>query len=361
MAPLVERIATDSRVMRADKIKAGKTIDKEKKLREEEVAMEEMQYKETEEREDEREQGQKRRISNLLKLVLSFLAIAGLWQLWYTLQLGNSLQDYLSEDPGFWWSGSVYVVALLITLIVCAAAAGRVGFVPEVVSTLQFICMTLGVVSSPWAFASRDGWSPLRAMGLTLLDDHPREWPAVVGLIATIGYVIVVMYTRRGDEPVPDGVAKRREAMLQFTALPPLVVLASTAFLASRMDSWQVWLSTASWWALVAVVEIILVWPALNLKGYRTWVPAVIMGAAAFLHIVGQWFSPVQYIFQDIWMGSCSAGFICPGGAFGISSPNGWLSPGDVFSPGGLAILALLLYVVPLYVRWVLTRKKSDV
>lgn len=31
VAPLVERIATDSRVMRADKIKAGKTIDKEKK------------------------------------------------------------------------------------------------------------------------------------------------------------------------------------------------------------------------------------------------------------------------------------------------------------------------------------------
>ena len=44
--PLVERIATDSRVMRAGRNKAGKIVDEEKKLREEEVAMKEMQHKE---------------------------------------------------------------------------------------------------------------------------------------------------------------------------------------------------------------------------------------------------------------------------------------------------------------------------
>jgi len=42
----VERIATDSRVMRAGRNKAGKIVDEEKKLREEEVAMKEMQHKE---------------------------------------------------------------------------------------------------------------------------------------------------------------------------------------------------------------------------------------------------------------------------------------------------------------------------
>ena len=344
----------------AAEIKARKAAEEEKKRREEEAAAEEKRRREAEEREAELQRRRQRRGPNLKALIMPFLGIAGLWQLWYALQLGNSFQEYLLGEPDFWRSGLTYLVALLVTLLGCAPAAGRAGFAPGAVSVLQFAFMILGVAGSPWMYTSWSGQSPLQAMGLTLLRNNPREWPAVAGLIATAGYVAVIMYTRRGSEPAPDDLKEKREMMVLTVVCPSLIVFAAAALFASWKGSWQVWLSTVAWWALVVAAMIILVWPALRVKGYRTGVPAAIMTLAAVLHAVGQWYYPVQNVFWAAQMVSCSVGFICPENTFGSYSPNGWFSPGGVFSPGGLAILALLLYVASLYIRWAFTRKKSD-